>query len=71
MRSDEASWFLGGIARSACDPDRRARAAALVTPRAAKFDGAENAVAQGLERADRCIAELAREKPALEKFLIP
>ena len=68
LRGDEAGWFLGLLASSGCDPTRRATIAALVTPRAAKFDGAENAVAQGLEQADRCIAETAREKPALEKF---
>ncbi|HSN27720.1 MAG TPA: M1 family aminopeptidase [Kofleriaceae bacterium] len=69
MRSDEAAGALAAIVEAQCDPARRKAAADLVTPRAAKFDGAQNAVAQALEQADRCIAVLAREKPALEKFL--
>lgn len=69
MRSDEAAGTLGAIAGAACDPDRRKAIADLVTPRAAKFDGAQNAVAQALERADHCIAAMARNKPGLEKFL--
>ena len=69
MRSDEAAGALAGIVEAQCDPERRKAAADLVTPRAAKFDGAQNAVAQALEQADKCIAVIAREKPALEKFL--
>lgn len=69
MRSDDAAGMLAGIAESACTPERRKAAADLVTPRAAKFDGAQNAVAQALEQADRCIAEMARMKPALERLL--
>ncbi len=69
MRSDEAAGMLAGIVESACTPERRKAAAELVTPRAAKFDGAQNAVAQALEQADRCIAEMTRAKPALERFL--
>jgi hypothetical protein len=69
MRSDEASWMLGGIAASACDAERRKTVAGLVTARAAKFDGAQNAVAQGLEQSDRCVAEVTRDRAAVDKFL--
>jgi len=69
MRSDEAAGLLAGIVGATCDPERRKAMADLVKPRAAKFDGAQNAVAQALEQADQCIAELARNKAALEKFL--
>ncbi|MBV8760434.1 MAG: M1 family metallopeptidase [Deltaproteobacteria bacterium] len=68
MRGDDAAGFLANIAEAPCDPERRKTVADLVTPRAAKFDGAQNAVAQALERTDVCIAETAREKPAFEKF---
>jgi hypothetical protein len=65
MRSDEASWFLGAVAGTACDPERRRAADALVSPRAAKIDGAQLAVTRGLEASDQCIALVARELPAL------
>ena len=69
MRDDEASGFLGAIAGAFCDATGRAAAAELVRTRAPKYDGAQNAVAQALEGADRCIAEIARELPALQRFL--
>jgi aminopeptidase N len=65
MRSDEASWFLGAVSGMYCDRERRRAADALVTPRAAKIDGAQLAVSRGLEEADQCIALVARELPAL------
>src|SRR3569623_1844054 len=69
MRSDEAAGLLAGIVGATCDPERRKAMADLVKPRAAKFDGAQIVDAQALEQADQCIAELARNKAALEKFL--
>ena len=69
MRSDEASWFLGAIAGAFCDPDRRKRAADLVTSRAARIDGARAIVTRGLEKSNQCIAELARQLPDLQAFL--
>ena len=69
MRSDEASWLLGFLAGAFCDTQRIDAVRALVTPRAAKIDGAQLAVERGLEKAGQCVSELAREQPALEKFL--
>jgi aminopeptidase N len=69
MRSDEASSFLGAIAGRFCDEQRRGEVAALLVPRAETIDGARSAVARGLEETDRCIARLARDRPALERFL--
>jgi aminopeptidase N len=69
MRDDEASWALGAIAGGYCDVERRKIAAELTTPRAAKIDGAQAAVARGLEKSDQCITELARQLPALERAL--
>jgi aminopeptidase N len=69
MRSDEASWMLGGLAGAFCDPQRRGAVATLVTARAEKIDGAQAQVARGLERSDQCIASAARQLPALRAFL--
>jgi aminopeptidase N len=69
MRDDEASWFLGAIAGAFCDPGRRAKAAALVEPRAARFDGAEARVARSLEQADQCIVLVQRQLPSLRRAL--
>ncbi|MEO8705862.1 MAG: M1 family metallopeptidase, partial [Kofleriaceae bacterium] len=69
MRSDEASGFLSNLAGSPCDPATRTAVAALVTPRAAKVDGAAAPVARGLEQADHCIAAMARQLPAIRTFL--
>jgi aminopeptidase N len=69
MRDDEAAGFLGFLAGSACDPARKAAIVTLVDERSKRYDGAKNYVAQGLEQSDQCIAELAREHPALERFL--
>jgi hypothetical protein len=52
-----------------CDPPHVDAMRALLTPRAAKIDGAQLAVERGLEKAGQCISELAREEPALERFL--
>jgi len=68
MRDDEASWLLRGFASSFCDATHRDRAATLLLPRAAKVDGAQKAVTRGLELAEHCIAEVAREMPALHRF---
>lgn len=68
-RSDEASGLLESVASVFCDPAHRAEVAALLTPRAEKIDGAQRSVARGLEETDRCIARLARDRPAPERFL--
>ena len=68
LRDDEASWLLGAVAGAFCDRPHRAAAATLLVPRAAKIDGAQNSVTRGLELADHCIAEVARELPALHRF---
>jgi ERAP1-like C-terminal domain len=68
MRDDEASWALGGIASTFCDAAHRDRVAKLLVQRATKIDGAQAAVARGLELTDQCIAEVARETPALLRF---
>lgn len=69
MRDDEASGFLAMLAGRFCDPDRRARVASLVVPRAAKFDGAQARTARALEQADHCIALVQRQLPALRRAL--
>jgi len=69
MRDDEASWFLGGLAGGSCNAAMRAAVAELVVSRAAKYDGAQAQVTRGLEQTDQCIASLARQLPALKKFL--
>ncbi|HEU0037208.1 MAG TPA: M1 family metallopeptidase [Kofleriaceae bacterium] len=69
MRADEASWFLGAIAGSPCDPARRAAVAELVTKRAEQVEGAQVAVARGLEQSQVCIDTAALQMPALKKFL--
>ncbi|HEX7699304.1 MAG TPA: M1 family aminopeptidase [Kofleriaceae bacterium] len=68
MRDDEASWALGDIASTFCDTAHRDRVAKLLVQRATKIDGAQAAVARGLELTDQCIAEVARETPALLRF---
>ena len=69
MRSDEAAGFLGGLAGSFCDPDRKAQIEALVVPRAARVDGAAAQVTRGLELADQCIALVQHELPSLHRVL--
>jgi len=69
MRDDEASWFLGALAGGSCVPDLRAQLAELVTPRAARYSGAQAAVTRGLEQSDQCIASFNRQLPALKRFL--
>jgi aminopeptidase N len=69
MRDDEAAGQLGALAGWFCDRDRRAKMAALVTPRAPRFGGAENAVTRELEQADQCIAYVERQLPALRRVL--
>jgi aminopeptidase N len=69
MRADEAAGFLGAIAGAFCDPDRRAAVGDLVASRAAHIDGAQSAVARGLEQSDQCIAQVARDLPAIRRFL--
>ena len=69
MRDDEATWFMAHVASAFCDPERRRRAAELLTARAAKISGAQHAVTRGLERSDQCIAEHARQLPDLQAFL--
>jgi aminopeptidase N len=69
MRDDEAAGLLGGLAGWFCSPDRKARMAELVVPRAAKIDGAQNQVTRGLEQADQCITLVQRQLPALRRLL--
>jgi aminopeptidase N len=69
LAHDEASWFLGALAGGSCDAKTRAQIAALVTPRAAKINGAQLTVERGLEKTDQCIASFARQLPALRRFL--
>jgi aminopeptidase N len=69
MRDDEAAGFLGGLAGSSCDPQRKAQIAALVGPRAGKFDGAQASVTRALEQTDQCIALVQRQLPALRRVL--
>jgi aminopeptidase N len=71
MRGDEGSWLLSGVAGAFCDADHRKAAAELVKPRLAKVDGAENYVNRALEADDQCIANVARQLPALKAFLKP
>jgi alanyl aminopeptidase len=71
MRDDEAAGMLAGIAGAYCDPVHRKAAEELVKPRTAKIDGADNYVTRALESSDQCIANLARELPALKAFLKP
>jgi puromycin-sensitive aminopeptidase len=68
MRDDEAAVALGFIASAFCDAPHRDRVAKLLVQRATKIDGAQAAVARGLELTDQCIAEVARETPALLRF---
>lgn len=70
MRDDEAANWLGELAGKFCDPERRARIAALVAPRTARIAGAQPLVARALELADRCIARLERQRPALRRALL-
>jgi len=69
MRSDDASGFLGRLARRFCDAERRDKIATLIVPRAAKLDGAHPMVTRGLEEADQCIARVHRQLPALRRLL--
>jgi aminopeptidase N len=69
MRDDDAAGFLATLAGAFCDPERKAKVAALVAPRAAKVDGAQAAVTRALEQADQCIARVQRELPALHRVL--
>ena len=69
MRDDEASWFLGALASYPCTAQQRTVLAELVTPRAAKYSGADIAVKRGLEQSQQCIDDAARELPALQRFL--
>jgi hypothetical protein len=70
QRDDENSWLLGQIAATFCDAPHRAAVAALLTPHADKIPGARALVTRGLEQEDHCIAEVAREMPALQHFFI-
>ena len=69
MRDDEATWFLENVATTACDQVTLDRLAAVATPRATKYGGAEAAVTRGLELSRQCIANAQRQAPALRAFL--
>ncbi|MEO8552077.1 MAG: ERAP1-like C-terminal domain-containing protein, partial [Kofleriaceae bacterium] len=68
LRDDENSWLIGTLAGAFCDTAHRASVATLLTPRVAKIDGAQTTLARGLELTDHCIADVAREMPALQRF---
>jgi len=71
MRDDDAAGYLGRLAGAFCDPVRVAQIAALVAPRAARFDGAQAAVSRALEESEQCIARVRRQLPALHRALDP
>jgi aminopeptidase N len=62
---------LAGLARVACSPAEVAQAEAFWRPRAPRFEGAERALREGLQRADQCIALRDRERPRLASFFAP
>ncbi|MFT3696162.1 MAG: M1 family metallopeptidase [Kofleriaceae bacterium] len=68
QRSDEAAGFLGEIASAFCDAAHRDRVSKLLADRAKKIDGAQISVARGLELTDQCIAQVAHDAPALQRF---
>lgn len=68
QRDDENSWFMGAVAGAFCDQPHRDRVAKLLVERAKKVMGAQMQVTRGLEQTDQCIAEVARETPALQRF---
>ncbi|HMG20360.1 MAG TPA: ERAP1-like C-terminal domain-containing protein, partial [Kofleriaceae bacterium] len=69
MRDDEAAGFLADLAGAFCDPARTAVVAALVSPRAARIDGAQASVSRALEESHQCIAQVERQLPALQHIL--
>ncbi len=69
LRSDEGGWLVEAAAGVACDPRRRAEAAAFLAPRAEPFDGAPARLRAALDRADACAAARARNGPAVTRFL--
>jgi aminopeptidase N len=69
LRADEGTWLVQQAARSACDPRRRAEAAAFLGPRAEAFEGAPRALASALERADACIASRKLHEASISRFL--
>ncbi|KAB2911263.1 MAG: M1 family metallopeptidase [Kofleriaceae bacterium] len=69
MRDDESSWLIAALGETPCDRAHRDETSAWLTPLAEKIDGARNALAQSLERADRCIEIAERDLPAVRKFL--
>jgi len=66
----ENAWLFAQVASAFCDAAHRDAVAALLGPRADKFSGARVAMTRGLEQTDQCIAEVAREMPALQHFFI-
>ena len=69
LRADEGTWLVQAAAGVACDPRRRAEAAAFLGPRAEAFEGAPRALASALERADACIASRKANEAAISRFL--
>jgi aminopeptidase N len=69
LRSDEGLWLVQAAAEAACDGKRRGEVAAFLGPRAARFDGAPQALAVALEGADACIAARARHAASVSRFL--
>jgi hypothetical protein len=69
LRADEGTWLVQQAASSACDPRRRAEAAAFLGPRAEAFEGAPRALASALERADACIASRKLHEASISRFL--
>jgi aminopeptidase N len=63
------AYLIGAVVSRFCDEGKRRDAAAFFEPRAGTIDGAALSLANGLERADACIAELKRDAQAIEAFL--
>jgi len=69
VRGDEGQWLTVAAAARACEPGKREEAAAFLTPRAEKFDGAPRALARALEQAAECAATRARNAGKVTAFL--
>jgi alanyl aminopeptidase len=69
LRSDEASWFVGGIGGMFCDAEHRDQVKALFAERATKIEGAQYTLQQALDNTDQCITAQARLVPSAAKFL--
>jgi alanyl aminopeptidase len=69
MRDDESLWLIRFIAGSSCDGAERDDLARFLGERAKSRMGAPQALRTGLDRADACIAAVARNGGAVSEFL--